>query len=85
MGGKTRTSGQGRPKGIPNKFTGQLKDMVRQALEEAGGVDYLHAQAKENPTAFLTLVGKLLPAEIKAEVSADIGITGKLVWEWPKT
>jgi hypothetical protein len=38
--------------------------MVLQALSGAGGVDYLQKQATENPTAFLTLVGKVLPLQV---------------------
>lgn len=54
----------GRPKGSLNKTTGQLKDMILEALSDAGGVDYLKQQAEENPTAFLTLVGKVLPLQL---------------------
>jgi hypothetical protein len=71
---KPPNAGKGRVKGVPNKFTGALKEMVRQALDEAGGVDYLKRQANESPTAFLGLVGKLLPAEIKA----DVDMSGKV-------
>lgn len=65
--------GRGRKKGVPNKFTGALKEMVREALDEAGGVEYLKTQATKNPAAFLSLVGKLLPAEINARVEAEVG------------
>jgi hypothetical protein len=54
----------GNPKGRtpgPNKFTKELKDMILGALSSAGGEKYLVKQAEENPTAFLTLVGKVLP------------------------
>lgn len=63
----------GRPPG-PNKLTTSIKAMIREALEAAGGAEYLTRQARENPTAFLTLVGKLVPAEvdIKADVNADV-------------
>jgi len=37
--------------------------MILEALDGAGGVDYLTKQAKANPAAFLSLVGKLLPRE----------------------
>ena len=59
LGGKTR-------KGSPNKATGQIKDMIMQALEGAGGVDYLQDRAKDPKTAaaFLGLVGKVLPMQI---------------------
>jgi hypothetical protein len=55
----------GRKKGTPNKLTGELKDMVLSALDQAGGIEYLKARAVDNPTAFLTLVGKVLPLQVK--------------------
>ena len=57
-------AGKGRPKGTPNKNTAALKDMILGALNNKGGVDYLMKQADENPTAFLTLVGKVLPMTV---------------------
>ena len=56
--------GKGRPKGVVNKNTAALKDMILKALDKAGGVDYLVAQAKENPGPFLLLVGKVLPMTV---------------------
>jgi hypothetical protein len=38
--------------------------MVIQALSAEGGVEYLRTQARNNPTAFLTLVGKVLPLQL---------------------
>jgi len=58
------TPGPGRPKGVPNKNTRALKDMILTALGDAGGIDYLVKQADENPTAFMTLVGKVLPLDV---------------------
>ena len=55
----------GREKGTPNKFSGALRDMILSALDEAGGVAYVAKQANENPTAFLMLVGKVLPLSVK--------------------
>ncbi len=56
----------GRQKGTPNKHPSELKDMIRQALDGVGGVDYLKTQAFANPTAFLSLVGKTLPPAASA-------------------
>lgn len=55
----------GSRKGIPNKTTAQLKDMILQALDGAGGVEYLQRQADEKPAAFLALVGKVLPMTVQ--------------------
>ncbi len=64
----------GRRKGTPNKTTALLKDAVLQAAEEAGDeegmVGYLVKQAKENPAPFLTLLGKVLPMQVNAQVGA---------------
>ncbi len=60
-------AGKGRPKGVPNKATAAIKDMITQALEKAGGVEYLVRQAEENPGAFMTLVGKVLPLQVSGD------------------
>ena len=57
----------GRQKGSPNKLTKQLKDMILEALDESGGVEYLKQTAIDHPTAFLTLVGKVLPLQVTGE------------------
>ena len=54
----------GRTKGTPNKLTADVKGMILQALDKSGGVDYLLTQAHDNPSAFMTLVGKVLPKEM---------------------
>ncbi len=60
-------AGPGRPKGKPNKATTAIKDMIIAALDGAhpeGGIAYLIGQSTENPTAFMGLVGKVLPLQI---------------------
>lgn len=57
-------AGKGRPKGSPNKLTADVKAMILGALDKAGGETYLLEQAKANPNAFLTLIGKVLPKEV---------------------
>lgn len=56
----------GRKKGTPNKVTGALKDMILGALTANGGQTYLEQQARENPVAFMTLLGKVLPTTLTA-------------------
>lgn len=70
----------GRKKGTLNKVNSDIKAMVLEALEETGGVDYLVMCSKEQPVAFLGLVGKVLPLTIKADVQAEVG--GKWVVEF---
>ena len=57
----------GRPKGIPNKVTGALKEMILTALDQAGGVEYLKVQAVSNPNAFMALVGRVLPLQVSGD------------------
>ena len=64
--------GLGRKKGVPNKFTGDLKSMILGALNEAGGQDYLSAQAQSQPVAFMALLGRVLPATLQ-HTGADGG------------
>ena len=55
--------------GIPNKSTAALKDMILGALEASGGVKYLTERANDPRTAsaFLTLVGKVLPLQVQGD------------------
>lgn len=64
---KGQKSGPGRPKGATNKTTAALKDMILAALDGAGGVEYLQERASDPRTAsaFLTLVGKVLPMTVQ--------------------
>lgn len=74
-------AGPGRPKGSANKTTLVLKEAILLAAENAGNAlrpgegiaGYLEVQASENPGPFMTLMGKILPQEMKAEVSGPNG------------
>lgn len=77
LGVNTGNRGKGRPKGVPNKLTMQVKEMILQALDDAGGVEYLAKQAKESPTAFLGLVGKVLPLQITGDKDNPLHIVSK--------
>ena len=59
-------AGPGRPRGVPNKTTVELKGMILAALDHAGGVQYLVERALDPKTAaaFISLVGKVLPMTI---------------------
>ena len=84
-GGKTPAKtygnrGKGRPPGSLNKVTRQVKEMIEAALEKAGGETYLAQQAQDNPVAFMALVGKVLPLQVKAEHEAGPRIARALTW-----
>lgn len=71
-------SGAGRKPGVPNKISGDVKAMILGALNAKGGVDYLVDQAGENPTAFLTLVGKVLPMTVAGDPENPVKVAGKI-------
>lgn len=64
-------AGIGRKKGVPNKTTKMLKDMILGALDKAGGEAYLLKLAKTQPASFATLLGKILPTQLQH--SGNIG------------
>lgn len=68
-GTRPPNAGKGRPSGVPNKMTGEVKAMILEALEGAGGVAYLIERASDPRTAsaFLTLVGKVLPMQVQGD------------------
>ena len=70
----------GRKPGIPNKLTQDLKLLIREAFDKAGGVDYLVEQSQANPTAFMTLLAKIIPHSLEGPE----GTSGKLTIRWEK-
>lgn len=62
--GKQPPKSPGRPKGVPNKVTGEVKTMILEALEGLGGAAYLMDKAESHPAAFMALVGKVMPLQV---------------------
>lgn len=65
--GKFGPGNPGKPKGATNKMTRELKEMILQALDGAGGVSYLIEKAETHPAPFLALVGKVLPMTVAGD------------------
>ena len=65
--------GRGRPKGAPNKNTQAIKDMLLASLDNVGGQAYFQQQAIENPNAYMALIGKIIPAEVKNQITGADG------------
>ena len=63
--GRFAKGNPGKPKGAKTKNTALIRDMIVQALDDAGGVAYLVNAARENPTAFLGLIGKVMPVQVE--------------------
>lgn len=78
---------------VLHKVKCSLKDAVLQAAELAGDKDgmvgYLTQQAKTNPTAFLSLLGKVLPLQGVGMLDEDDKINIQIVFSdddvrpWP--
>jgi hypothetical protein len=66
----------GRKAGTPNKITAALKEAILLAADNAGGDDgmvgYLTRQASENPPAFLSLLGKVLPMTVQGDANSPL-------------
>lgn len=75
-GGKRQ--GAGRKPGIPNKITTELKEAILQAADEAhndGVVGYLKQVAQTNSSAFVALLGKVLPLTIAGDKDNPIAMS----------
>jgi len=69
----------GRKAGTPNKLTKTIKAAIEEAFDEVGGVAYLVQMAKDQPVAFMTLLGKVLPNQVEAKVDMQPGYVFEIV------
>ncbi|MHB1287523.1 MAG: hypothetical protein ACYCYP_13410 [Leptospirales bacterium] len=74
-------AGKGRKKGVPNKITKSVREAIETAFEEVGSHKYLVDQALENPSAFMALLGKLLPSGSAINIGVAIGTDGRRSFE----
>lgn len=80
QGANTGNAGKGRPKGSANKTTALLKEAIILAAEETGQdgngkgglVGYCAFLAKEEPKAFASLLGRVLPLQLAGNLTIDI-------------
>jgi hypothetical protein len=69
--------GPGRPKGVRNKFTEELKYVILDAFHNAhpeGLYGFLRDAGAETPTAAFALLGRLLPLSTEGKVDATITV-----------
>jgi hypothetical protein len=64
MAGKGAPKSGGRVKGTPNKLNSDVREMIKAALDKKGGQVWLEAQMDANPVAFMSLISKIIPAEV---------------------
>lgn len=70
--------GKGRPPGVPNKTTANVKAALEEAFERMGGVPKLTEWADENPTEFYKLYAKLLPVHLQGEIKVQGTLADRL-------
>lgn len=61
--------GAGRPKGSLDKGNAAIREMVVLALDNVGGVTYLQGLAASHPAVFASLVSKVMPTQVEADVT----------------
>jgi hypothetical protein len=64
--------GAGRKPGTPNKITADIRQAIMNALDRAGGEDYLLNLAQTDPRVFVTLLAKTVPTNVIADVNATV-------------
>ena len=69
----------GRRRGAENKLSREVRELIRQALDEVGGIEYLKWAARKKPVAFMALLGRLVPSEIRAHLEQKNQVTLRLV------
>lgn len=60
-----------RPVGSKNTKANEIKNMVLHSLDRVGGIEYLARQAIENPSAYLSLIGKVIPRDVNVGGQSD--------------
>lgn len=73
----------GRTKGIPNKLSGDLKSMILEALDRAGGVAYIEEVAREDKKAFCALLGRVIPTQVTGEDGGAVQMKVLIGWQSP--
>lgn len=71
---KGRKKTGGRKKGTPNKMTTSVKEAIMKAFDEVGGEKYLVEVAKQDHRTFCSLLGRVLPKEISANIHSDLDL-----------
>jgi hypothetical protein len=66
-------AGQGRRRGSKNKTTVLLKEAIEESFANVGGAEYLTLMATVEPRAYLTLLAKVLPSKIEADINVFQG------------
>ena len=64
--------GKGRPRGAKDKVNRTIKLALSESFHELGGKSWLVKLGKEDPKTYALLLARLIPAEVQAEITADV-------------
>jgi hypothetical protein len=67
-------AGMGRKLGSVNKTTAAVKESLMAAFDGMGGVEALIEWGKANPAPFYQIWARLLPQELKADISTEVKV-----------
>lgn len=62
----------GRKKGTPNRLTASVKEAILKAFDDVGGPAYLVQVAESDPRTFCSLLGRILPNDIRSELTTSV-------------
>lgn len=65
-----------------DKTNSDIRRMILVALNNAGGDKYLERQAHANPVAFMGLLGKILPHQMRLEAESKTGEPVAITLSW---
>ena len=71
----------GRKKGTPNKTTQSVKESLKSVYDRLGGDEAMLEWARENPEEFYRHWIKMLPTEVKQDVTSSDGTLKPVVIE----
>lgn len=74
--------GAGRPKGSLDSGNKILREMIVEALDGVGGIQYLQDTALSHPAAFLSLISKVLPLQVVGGEDGDQPIKHHMTLEF---
>lgn len=63
--------GPGRPKGLKNKFTRDVREMVLQAIDARGGVKFFERLEDRD---LVRLAARLIPQEVKGDLGGAVTV-----------
>lgn len=66
-------AGKGRPKGVPNKTTAEVKAIIEAVHQGLGGLEAMLTWAKANPSEFYTKIWvRILPAKVDGNIGLKL-------------